>query len=163
MQPGDIEFTLPANSAVGFSEKDLKVQDFSISVDLPRTVIQKLGSRYGVAREIDFPITATIEVNAEVGDLSDGTLVNQLCSGTEHDFTITLNKPYCAGGPPATTTKTPAMIFEVRKAKLVSQGFSSYIGDNATMNASYEVSIGSATDTVRGVFVSGTYTTANNA
>jgi hypothetical protein len=163
LQPGDIEFTLPANSAVGFSETDLKVQDFSISVDLPRTVIQKLGSRYGVAREIDFPITATIEVNAEVGDLSDGTLVNQLCSGTEHDFTITLNKPYCAGGPPATTTKTPAMIFEVRKAKLVSQGFSSSIGDNATMNASYEVSIGSATDTVRGVFVSGTYTTANNA
>jgi hypothetical protein len=128
---------------------------------LPRTVIQKLGSRYGVAREIDFPITATIEVNAEVGDLSNGNLVTQLCEGSEHDFTITMNKPYCAGGPNA--TKTPAMIFVVRKAKLVSQGFSSSIGDNATMNASYEVSIGSATDTVRGVFVSGTYANANNA
>ena len=161
LQPGDIEFTLPANSAVGFSETDLKVQDFSISIDLPRTVIQKLGSRYGVAREIDFPITATIEVNAEVGDLSNGNLVNQLCSGTEHDFTITLNKPYCSQN--ATPAKTPAMVFVVRKAKLVSQGFSSSIGDNATMNASYEVSIGSATDTVRGVFVSGTYTTTNNA
>ena len=161
LQPGDIEFTLPADSAVGFDETDLKIQDFSISVDLPRTVIQKLGSRYGVAREIDFPITATIEVNAEVGDLSNGTLVNQLCSGTEHDFTITLNKPYCAGGP--NSTKTPAMIFVVRKAKLVSQGFSSSIGDNATMNASYEVSIGSATDTVRGIFVSGTYANADNA
>jgi hypothetical protein len=55
------------------------------------------------------------------------------------------------------------MIFQVRKAKLVSQGFSSSIGDNATMNASYEVSIGSATDTLRGVFVSGTYANANNA
>ena len=161
LQPGDIEFTLPADSAVGFDETDLKIQDFSISMDLPRTVIQKLGSRYGVAREIDFPITATIEVNAEVGDLSNGTLVNQLCSGTEHDFTITLNKPYCAGGP--NSTKTPAMIFVVRKAKLVSQGFSSSIGDNATMNASYEVSIGSATDTVRGIFVSGTYANADNA
>ena len=161
LQPGDIEFTLPADSAVGFDETDLKIQDFSISMDLPRTVIQKLGSRYGVAREIDFPITATIEVNAEVGDLSNGTLVNQLCSGTEHDFTITLNKPYCAGGP--NSTKTPAMIFVVRKAKLVSQGFSSSIGDNATMNASYEVSIGSATDTLRGVFVSGTYANADNA
>ena len=161
LQPGDIEFTLPANSAVGFSETDLKVQDFSISIDLPRTVIQKLGSRYVVAREIDFPITATIEVNAEVGDLSNGNLVNQLCSGTEHDFTITLNKPYCSQN--ATPAKTPAMVFVVRKAKLVSQGFSSSIGDNATMNASYEVSIGSATDTVRGVFVSGTYTTTNNA
>jgi hypothetical protein len=161
LQPGDIEFTLPANSAVGFDSTDLKVQDFSISIDLPRTVIQKLGSRYGVAREIDFPITATIEVNAEVGDLSNGNLVTQLCEGTEHDFTITMNKPYCAGGPNA--TKTPAMIFVVRKAKLVSQGFSSSIGDNATMNATYEVSIGSATDTVRGVFVSGTYANANNA
>ena len=119
-----------------------------------------MGSRYGVAREIDFPITATIEVNAEVGDLSDGNLVTQLCEGTEHNFTITLNKPYCAGG---TQTKTPAMIFDVRKAKLVSQGFTSSIGDNASMNATYEVSIGSATDTVRGVFVSGTYTTTNNA
>ena len=160
LQPGDIEFTLPANSALGFDETDLKVQDFSISIDLPRTVIQKLGSRYGVAREIDFPITATIEVNAEVGDLSNGNLVNQLCSGTEHDFTITLNKPYCSQF--AVPAKTPAMVFVVRKAKLISQGFSSSIGDNATMNASYEVSIGSATDTVRGVFVSGTYVNNNN-
>lgn len=160
LQPGDIEFTLPADSALGFSEADLKLQDFSISIDLPRSIIQRLGSRYGVAREIDFPITATIEVNAEVGDLSNGNLVTQLCEGTEHNFTITLNKPYCSSGP--NTTKTPAMIFEVKKAKLVSQGFSSSIGDNATMNATYEVSIGSATDTVRGVFVSGSYTTVEN-
>jgi hypothetical protein len=163
LQPGDIIFNMPANSAVGFSETDLKVQDFSISMDLPRTPIQKLGSRYGIARELDFPITATIEVNAEVGDLSNGSLVNQLCSGNEFDFSIQMNKPYCAGGPTSTTTVTPAMIFQVRKAKLVSQGFSSSIGDNATMNATYEVSIGSATETVRGVFVSGTYTNTNNA
>lgn len=161
LQPGDIEFTLPENSAIGFSETDLKIQDFSISIDLPRTVIQKLGSRYGVAREVDFPITATIEINAEVGDLSNGNLVNQLCSGTEHDFTIRLNKPYCSQN--ATPVKVAAMIFDVRKAKLISQGFSSSIGDNATMNATYEVSIGSATDTLRGVFVSGTYANANNA
>lgn len=163
LQPGDITFTLPTNSAVGFLETDLKVQDFTISVDLPRSPIQKLGSRYGIARELDFPITASIEVNAEVGDLTNDNLVNQLCSGNEFDFNIQMNKPYCAGGPAGTATVTPAMIFQVRKAKLVSQGFSSSIGDNATMNATYEVSIGSATDTVRGIFVSGTYTTTNNA
>lgn len=163
LQPGDITFTLPSNSAVGFSETDLKVQDFTISVDLPRSPIQKLGSRYGIARELDFPITASIEVNAEVGDLADGNLVNQLCSGNEFDFNIQMNKPYCAGGPAGTTTVTPAMIFQVRKAKLTSQSFSSTIGDNATMSATYEVSIGSASETNRGIFVSGTYTSPNNA
>jgi hypothetical protein len=162
LQPGDITFTLPTNSAVGFSETDLKVQDFTISVDLPRSPIQRLGSRYGVARELDFPITASIEVNAEVGDLTNDSLVNQLCSGSEFDFNIQMNKPYCAGGPAGTTAITPAMIFQVRKAKLVSQGFSSSIGSNSTMNATYEVSIGSATETVRGIFVSGTYLNNSN-
>jgi hypothetical protein len=162
LQPGDITFNLPLNSALGFLETDLKVQDFTISVDLPRSPIQRLGSRYGIAREIDFPITATIEINAEVGDLTNDNLVNQLCSGNEFDFEIRMNKPYCAGGPLNTTTINPAMIFQVRKAKLVSQSFSSAIGDNATMNATYEVSIGSATETVRGIFISGTYTTTNN-
>jgi hypothetical protein len=162
LQPGDITFNLPTSSALGFLESDLKVQDFTISVDLPRSPIQRLGSRYGIAREIDFPITATIEVNAEVGDLTNDNLVNQLCSGTEFDFNIQMNRPYCAGGPAGTTTVTPAMIFQVRKAKLVSQNFTSTIGDNATMSATYEVSIGSATETARGIFVSGTYTTTNN-
>jgi hypothetical protein len=163
LQPGDITFNLPLNSALGFSETDLKVQDFTISVDLPRSPIQKLGSRYGIARELDFPITASIEVNAEVGDLTNGNLVNQLCSGNDFTFDIRMNKPYCAGGPAGTTTVIPAMIFQVRKAKLVSQSFSSSIGDNATMSASYEVSIGSAAETDRGIFVSGTYTSTNNA
>jgi hypothetical protein len=162
LQPGDVSFTMPANSAVGFSETDLKVQDFTISMDLPRSPIQKLGSRYGVSRELDFPITASIEVNAEIGDLTDGTLVNQLCSGNEFDFTIQMNKPYCFGGPTNTTTAVPAMMFQVRKAKLISQGFSSSIGSNATMNAKYEVSIGSATDTARGIFVSGSYASNTN-
>lgn len=163
LQPGDIIFNLPADSSVGFDETDLKLQDFTISVDLPRSPIQKLGSRYGISRELDFPITASIEINAQVGDLKDSTLVNQLCSGSEYTFNIQMNKPYCASGPAGTTTVTPAMIFQVRKAKLVSQSFSSSIGDNASMNATYEVSIGSAADTARGIFVSGTYASLSNA
>jgi hypothetical protein len=163
LQPGDITFNLPQNSALGFSETDLKVQDFTISVDLPRSPIQKLGSRYGISRELDFPITASIEVNAEVGDLTNDNLVNQLCAGNEFTFDIRMNKPYCAGGPAGTTTVIPAMIFQVRKAKLVSQNFSSSIGDNATMSATYEVSIGSASETDRGIFVSGSYVNINNA
>jgi hypothetical protein len=49
------------------------------------------------------------------------------------------------------------MLYQFKGAKLVSQNFSSAIGSNATMSASFEVPIGSAQQTDRGIFVSGTY------
>ena len=147
--PGDITFN--PTGTLGFSNTDLKVQDFSLTVDLPRTPLNKLGSRFAFSREIDFPVTSTLEMTAEVGDLESGNLAELLCSNANSDFTITMKAPACGG------TGANALTYLFRGAKLTSQSFSSSIGDNATMTATYEVQIGSAQQTDRGIFLSGSY------
>jgi len=147
--PGDILFS--PSGTLGFSDTDLKVQDFTLTVDLPRTPLNRIGSRFAFSREIDFPITSTLEMTAEVGDLESGNLVDLLCSNPNRDFTITMKAPACGG------TGTNALTYLFRGAKLTSQSFSSAIGDNATMTATYEVQIGSPQQTDRGVFISGSY------
>jgi hypothetical protein len=151
LQPGDISFTMPANSTIGFDSTDLKVQDFSLSFDLARTPLQKLGSRFAFSREIDFPVTATLEVNAEVGDLQSGSLSAVICSKGDQNFNILMKAPGCG------TNKPTALAYIFKGAKLVSQSFSSAIGDNATMTASYEVQLGGPQDTERGIFISGSF------
>lgn len=149
LQPGDIEFSL--DGIVGFNEENLKVQDFTLSFDLSRTPLQKLGSKFAFSREIDFPVTASLEVNAEVGDLEDGALSDLLCSSDTYDFTITMKKPDCSGNGAA------ALRYIFKGAKLISQNFSSAIGDNATMSATYEVQLGSPQDNSKGIFISGSF------
>jgi len=147
--PGDIIFT--PTGVVGFDNTDLKVQDFTLSVDLPRSPLQRLGSRFAFSREIDFPVTATLEMNAEVGDLVSGDLSTLLCAETLRDFTITMKRQGCGG------TGNAALTYEFKGARLTSQSFSSTIGDNATMGATFEVQIGSAQQLDRGIFISGSY------
>jgi hypothetical protein len=149
--PGDITFSIPNNSTMGFTETDLKVQDFTLSFDLNRTPLQKVGNRFAFSREIDFPVTATLELNAEVGDFGNGNLVDLLCNETGQNFTINMKQPGCGADKPT------ALSFFFRGAKLTSQSFTSAIGDNASMTASYEIQLGGIQDKVRGVFISGSY------
>lgn len=151
LQPGDILFSLGSNDTVGFDGADLKVQDFTLSFDLARTPLQKIGNRFAFSREIDFPVTATLEVNAEVGDLQDGNLADILCNESEKQFTISMKKAGCDAN------KDTALAYVFKGAKLVSQSFSSAIGDNATMTATYEVQLGGPNDTARGIFISGSH------
>jgi hypothetical protein len=151
LQPGDVIFSLESNQVLGFDGADLKVQDFTLSFDLARTPLQKLGNRFAFSREIDFPVTATLEINAEVGDLSDGNLAEILCGETEKEFVISMKEPGCGA------SKRTALAYIFKGARLVSQSFSSAIGDNATMTASYEVQLGGPQDTEKGIFISGSY------
>jgi hypothetical protein len=136
---------------LGFEGTDLKVQDFTLSFDLPRTPIQKIGNRFAFSREIDFPVTASLEVNAEVGDLASGNLANLICAETEKEFTILMKKPGC------NVNKDTSLAYVFKGSKLVSQSFSSAIGDNATMSATYEVQLGGPQDKNKGLFISGSF------
>lgn len=151
LQPGDIIFSLATDQVMGFNGADLKVQDFTLSFDLSRTPLQKLGNRFAFSREIDFPVTATLEVNAEIGDIADGNLSDILCSETEKEFSIIMKKAGCGG------TGNAALAYVFKGAKLTSQSFSSSIGDNATMSATYEVQLGGPQDTAKGIFISGSH------
>ena len=92
-----------------------------------------------------------MDVNANVGDVTTGNLVDIICNNTSFDFDIVMGNPGCG------TSASRAMLFQFKGAKLVTQSFSSTIGDNASMSASYEVQIGSPNDTKNGIFISGSF------
>jgi hypothetical protein len=153
LQPGDVIMSIPSSGVLGFANTDLKVQDLTLSFDLSRTPLQKLGSRFAFSREIEFPVTATLEVNAEVGDLETSNLADIICENRNYDFTVRFNKPSCGAG-----TSIASIIYVFKQAKLISQSFSSSIGDNASLSATYEVQLAAPQDTSKGIFISGTYT-----
>lgn len=154
LQPGDIQFTLPSTSytLLGLSPSDVKVQDATLSIDLARTPLQKLGTRYAFSREIDFPVTATLEINANIGDLASGTYQDLLCGEAEKEFTLSIYDPACIG-----SARSTAMSYTFKGAKLTSQSLSASIGDNVSVAATYEVQIGSSNDTSKGIFISGSH------
>lgn len=152
LRPGDISFSLTNEQVKGFVADDIKIQSFTLSTELSRTPIEKLGSRFPFSREIDFPVTASLSVEAQMGDLRDFNLSDLLCETGFYDMTITLRQNSCSGDGAA------AIVAQLKGAKLLSENVTTSIGDNASVTLEYEVSIGGPEDLTKGVFLSGSYT-----
>ena len=163
LRPGDITIDLQnaglfskqvdgnVNNPVGGSAH---IQSVSISLPLSRSVLQRLGNTFGFSREIDFPVTATMTVNALVSELKDGNMLDLLCGDDAKDLSVTLRNPECIDcvrGASAT-----GMIFSLKGAILESESYSSAIGDNKTVDLTFSTQVGGPTDTTKGVFISGT-------
>lgn len=147
IQPGDIKLDLAGN--FGFPLTGLNVQTFSLSLDLGRTPINRLGNRFAFSQEIDFPKFADFTVDAQFVNLQNFNLYDLLCSG-DYNLTLRFNKPSCSG-----VGAEAAMIVSLNGAKLISSNVDTSIGANATVSATYQIPIGAST--VTGVFFSGSY------
>ena len=147
VRPGDITFTMKrgesssdGNPAVGLSESDLKVQSVTAAMTINREPIRKLGSKFAFTREITFPITCTMSVNAIVGDLEGGKLFDFLADCGDrnvYDCVVGL-KGIKRGGTCASNTAHIVL----QKAKLDSQNISSSIGPNKTVTLELSAQIG---------------------
>lgn len=143
IKPGDITFTLPSDQG-GALLSDVKVQSFNCSVDLAREPLQKLGSRFAFSREITFPITASLSLDAMGGDLASGRLNKIIDDNLDQELIVHLNDG-----------SVGHMAIVMKNAKLDSQSFSQGIGDNETVTLNWSAQIGSKTDTSNGLFLSG--------
>ena len=144
IKPGDITLSMPSDQG-GADLDDVKVQSFNASVDLSREPLQKLGSRYAYAREIQFPITATLSVDGLVGEMETGNLANIVDNNLDQDITVNF----------ATSDEANFMKIIMRDAKLDSQSLSQGIGDNQTVTYNWSAQIGSSSQTGIGLFLSG--------
>lgn len=151
LRPGDITVDLN-NAGLGIDVNDVKIQSYTLSFDLTREPLQKLGSRFAFSREIQFPVTVSASFEANVGDLNSGNLSDFICNDPTYDLTITLNEPTCTGG-----TSDTAIKYELKGAKLDSQDFGggSVGGENRSVTMNFSAQLGSAEDLTRGLFVSG--------
>lgn len=148
IKPGDITVTLDYNDQLGASKTDLKVQSFQLQIPLSREPINKLGSKFAYAREITFPLNATLSVSALVGDLKTGSVVDMFndCSARTYGATITMRNP-CG-------TDTVAA-YILRGGQFVGQEISSSVGANKSVTFNFQFPIGGPTATGSNVFLSG--------
>lgn len=148
LRPGDITVTF--SGAKGVVEEDLKIQDFSISFDLGRDPIQKLGNRFAFSREITFPVNVSATINAVLGEIEAENLATVIASDcADADLSINMLSPKtCEGGAQSTALK-----YTLKGAKLASQSFTSSIGANKAISLEYTATIGGPSETTRGLFI----------
>lgn len=165
LKPGDITIDLQdsaliskhlSGDTVGYNSPEdvgsAHIQSFTLSTPMGRTALQRLGSTYAYAKEVDFPVTCTLSVNALVADLKSGNLVDLICGGT-YDLRVRMQNPACVVCDPSTADD--AIIIDFKKATLDSESFSSAIGDNKTVDLTFTTQIGGPEEAAVGVFFSG--------
>jgi hypothetical protein len=156
LRPGDITLSI---SGLGVDASDLKIQSFTLSTDIGRDPIQRLGSKFAFSREITFPVTVNASVEAIVGDIAGAdnignALTDIVCNdGSSYNLIFGLGKPSVDCDPATAETPVYAMRYTLKGAKLDSQEFSSAIGDNKTVTLGFSAQIGGPTDTNKGLFI----------
>ena len=85
-----------------------------------------------------------------------------MCNDNKRDIQVSLRNPcYDNDDVPGGQDAVGAIQsrYKLKNAQLVSQNFSASIGDNKTVDLSFEATLGGPEDTSNGLFISGT---ANN-
>jgi hypothetical protein len=157
LRPGDITLSFGSftgtggtpTSTIDGSSNAINIQSVSLSLPMSRTPIERLGSRFAFARVTDFPVTATMSVNALVNEVQARNLANMVDDGTERDITLSIKK---AG------TNEEAVRYVFKAARLDSESYSSDIGSNKSVDITFSTQIGGPNDSVHGIFVSGSDT-----
>ena len=148
LRPGDVTLTLGDVNGMSLvqltGDDGAHVQSASISLPLSRSPIDRLGSRFPFAREVDFPVTATMNISAIVADSQAGNLANLLNSGVQ-EASIMIKD----------TEGADAIQYKMKGLKVDSQSFSSSIGSNKTVDITFSTQIGGPNDVLNGVFMSG--------
>ncbi len=148
LRPGDVTLTLGDVNGLSLVKLDgdgsAHVQSASISLPLSRSPIDRLGSRFPFAREVDFPVTATMSISAIVGDAQVASLADLLNSGVQEASLLVKDKD-----------NTEAIQYKMKGLKIDSQSFSSSIGSNKTVDITFSTQIGGPNDEANGVFMSG--------
>ena len=182
LQPG--QMTLAISGVMGFSNTDLKIQNFKLNLPLTRKPILKLGSKFAISRVVDYPVKATLSIDAEIGALyaggvpyNTGAYSNQAgvtgvppwyLDPTENNQSVNnLANVLCDTGvynlqvafqnPNCAGTGANALIYQFNNCRLMNQKITTSIGANAKLTAEWEAQLGGPQDLVNGVFISGSY------
>ena len=171
LRPGDITLTLRKKTSDAITDAlmyaggdvtnvdiqgadiaDAHIQSYTISFDLSRSPIQRLGTRFAFARPIDFPVTATLSIDAVLADLTTGTISDIINCDDEYDAIIKMKDPDCNV---AADDKRIVLAYLARGLKIDSESFTSSIGDNKSVTLDFSTQIGGPEQKGVGIFMSG--------
>jgi hypothetical protein len=150
LRPEDVtlSFTKDDFSFGGTNISDMHVQSASIEVPLSRTPIEALGSAKAVAKPLDFPINVTMSVSSLLKNISAGQ-IDKILTGSAGQETT--NIQLTVKGEDGKTKHN----FTMQKAVVDSQGFSTSLDDNETIELVFSTQIGGVNQTNQGFFYSG--------
>jgi len=146
LRPGDITVDISAYGEGGANISDAKIQSYTLNFDLARNPLQKLGSKFAFAREIQFPVTVNMQVQALLGDLTTGSLADIIKEDKNYNVSVALKHP---------TDGSTQVKYFLKRAKIDSQEFSSSIGDNKSVTLNFSTQIGGPNQNDRGLMMSG--------
>lgn len=151
LKHGDITLNF-SNPQVGVDITDAKIQRYTLSFNLAREPLEKIGSKFAFSRELTFPINVTLSVDANVGDITSGSLSDILCNDQSYNLSIILRKPVCTG------VGEIAASFSMINAKMDSQSFNDTIGPSKSVTMQWSNTLGGPQDVTNGLFISGSLT-----
>jgi hypothetical protein len=153
LRPGDVSVIIADGvvadlpTGVEAGNTAAHIQNLSIEVPIGRTTLERLGSRFGFTKVIDFPVEITCNMSAIVADLkATGSIASLLDSDTTKTLAFVFKLPGSVGNE-------ARIVYELRGAKLVSENFSSTIGDNKSVDLTFTTQVGGPQDTTNGLFV----------
>ena len=150
LRPGDITLSLSNTLASGVDVNTMNIQSYTLSFDLGRTPIQRLGNKFAFTREIDFPLTVNLSVDAQVTTMNAGSLSNLVSDDSaKYNPSVTIKSP-------SDSNLTMAK-FILKGAKLDSQEYSSDIGINKSVTLTFSAQVGGPQDSANGLFINGQY------
>jgi len=158
IRPGDITLDLSAFDGQTFSTMDgsdqaIHIQSASLSLPLSRTPIERLGAKFPFARVVDFPVNASLTVNAIVNTTQAANLAN-LISGCDSNLkNVSLQLKECGG-------TTVGLNIDLKGCTIDSESFSSSVGSNKSVDLTFSTQIGGVRDLEKGIFVSGSNNTS---
>ena len=155
LRPGDIELEIPQELSMiskVSGDGSIHIQNFSLSMPLSRSPIDRLGTRFAFSRVVDLPVTASLSVSALMSDVGTGNLADLLDDCKEHDVKIKLfGQNSCNPGD----EKVQALTIDFKGARIDSESISSDIGSNKSIDLTFTTQIGGPEDLIHGVFISG--------
>ena len=155
LRPGDIQFTNELSSTgddnllKAWDVSELKIQSVSASLDLGREDLMKLGSKFAFSKEVQYPVTCSMTVEANVSDMRDFDLASLIA-----DDSNVWDAGFWIKNPDSATGKQ-AMKILIKGAKLDSESLSSSIGDNKSVTFNFTCQVGGPEDTANGLFIQG--------
>jgi hypothetical protein len=153
---GDNSYDAPGASLGDMTNKShAKIQSYNISMDMTREPINRLGSRFAFTREITFPMTVTMTVDALVSDLTTGTLSDIINCDDSYDLAVNLLRPTSCPGTQAHLAQDVFAQYRLKGAKVNSQAFSSDIGSNKSVTLEFSTQVGGPHQSEQGLFMSG--------
>ena len=154
LRPGDITITIPDDLSI-FADVNgdgsAHIQNFSLSVPLSRTPIDRLGTRFAFSRVVDFPVVATLSVSALVSELKVSNLADIIDKCDEYDIKVNMKSNVSCGVGEA----KDAMIIDFKGARIDSESISSDIGSNKSVDLTFTTQIGGPEDLKHGILISG--------